>query len=363
MTLLPELPDATWFRDLRRRLGAWFDRSAKDFPWRRRSDAYAVWISEIMLQQTQVATVCGYFVRFLEAFPTVHDLAVADEEQVLRLWEGLGYYRRARQLHHAAKLIIEQYGGQFPRELEQVRRLPGIGRYSAGAILSIAYDIPQPILEANTVRVHSRLLGYEGNPHSTAGQTLLWSMAEAVIPRKRPGRLNQALMELGREVCKSRGPLCEICPVALLCQARQKGMQDRIPLAKAKLKIEEVREAAVIVRRRGKVLLIKRGDGGRWAGLWDFPRFPLDGEHPAACQKELIDGVRRLTGVEILPSELLKTLRHGVTRFRITLDCFAAEFVSETDGEIAVEKRWVRPGELEEYPLSTTGRKLADTIS
>jgi A/G-specific adenine glycosylase len=363
MTSSPTLPDAAWFRTFRRRLGGWFDRHAKDLPWRRQKDAYAVWISEIMLQQTQVATVRDYFVRFLRAFPAVEELALAEEEQVLRLWEGLGYYRRARQLHRASKIIVAEFDGVFPRDIEELRRLPGIGRYTAGAILSIAYDIPQPILEANTIRVYSRLLGYEGDPHSAAGQKLLWSMAEAVLPYKRPGRLNQALMELGREVCKSRKPLCTICPAVSLCRAAQSGSQDCIPRPKVKPKIEEVHEAAVVVRRGGRVLLIKRGDGGRWAGLWDFPRFPLHAEHPAARRKELIDGVRRLTGVTIVPGELLKTLRHGVTRFRITLDCFAAEYVSETDGETSAQVKWVRPAELEKYPLSTTGRKMAKLIS
>jgi A/G-specific adenine glycosylase len=408
------LPDAAWFRAFRRRLETWFDQHAKDLPWRRRSDAYAVWLSEVMLQQTQVATVCGYFTRFLQALPTVHDLARADEEQVLRLWEGLGYYRRARQLHRAAQVIVAEHGGEFPRDMEKARRLPGIGRYTAGAILSIAYDIPQPILEANTIRVYSRLLAFDGDPHNAAGQKLLWSMAEACIlgagvrssafrrspearspafrqspreqppkggttnngggtrneptlarlgPAKQPGRLNQALMELGREICKSRGPLCESCPAAALCRAYERGLQDRVPRPKAKPKIEEVCEAAVVVRRRGRVLLIKRGDGGRWAGLWDFPRFQLDGEHPAARHHELIEGVRKIAGIDVAPGELLKTLRHGVTRFRITLDCYAAEYVAETDGEITAEKCWVRPTELDGYPLSTTGRSLANIIS
>jgi A/G-specific adenine glycosylase len=187
-------------------------------------------------------------------------------------------------------------------------------------------------------------------------------MAEAVIPVKRPGRLNQSLMELGREVCKSRQPLCERCPVASLCKAMERGVQDRIPRPKAKAKIEEVREAAVIVRRRGRVLLIKRGDGGRWAGLWDFPRFPLEAEHPAEIRKEIIDAVRQLTGVMIGPGELLKTIRHGVTRFRITLDCFAAEYVSETGESLHTEIKWVRHSDLEKYPLSTTGRKIARMI-
>jgi A/G-specific adenine glycosylase len=363
MVKTAEIPDPAWFRLFHRRLGAWFDHHAKDLPWRRRQDAYAVWISEIMLQQTQVATVCGYFERFLQAFPTVDDLAQADEEQVLRLWEGLGYYRRARQLHAAAKILVTEHDGEFPRDLETARRLPGIGRYTAGAILSIAYDIPQPILEANTIRVFSRLLGYEGDPHSSAGRKLLWSMAESVIPRKRPGRLNQALMELGREVCKARNPLCDRCPVAPLCNALEKGLQDRIPQPKAKPKIEEVREAAVVVRRRGRVLLVKRGDGGRWAGLWDFPRFPLETEHPAARRKELIEGVRRLTGVTIAPGELLQTLRHSVTRFRITLECYAGEYVSLACESPSPQVKWVQIAELSKYPLNTTGRNIAFFIS
>ena len=374
------LPEDAWLRSFRRRLGAWFDRHGKDLPWRRRNDVYSVWVSEIMLQQTQVAAVCGYFERFLQAFPTVDDLARAKEEQVLRLWEGLGYYRRARQLHQAAKIIVAEHGGEFPRDIEALRRLPGIGRYTAGAILSIAYRIPQPILEANTIRVHSRLLGYDGDPHSAAGQKLLWSMAQVCStgfsrlsgeepPKggttnaiKRPGRLNQALMELGREVCKARKPLCESCPVVTHCRAAEKGLQDEIPRPKAKPKIEEVHEAAVVVRRNGRVLLMKRGDGGRWAGLWDFPRFPLDAEHPLARRKELIDGVRLLTGVKIIPGDLLKTIRHGVTRFRITLDCYAAEYVTETDSATLAELKWVRPAELEKYPLSTTGRTIARMI-
>ncbi|MCC6123799.1 MAG: A/G-specific adenine glycosylase [Pirellulales bacterium] len=356
------LPQIAWLRLFRRRLGSWFDLHAKDLPWRKRKDAYSVWISEIMLQQTQVATVCGYFERFLRAFPTVDNLAQAEEEQVLRLWEGLGYYRRARQLHKAAKFLVAEHGGEFPREIDAVRRLPGIGRYTAGAILSIAYDIPQPILEANTLRVYSRLLGYEGDPHSSAGQKLLWSMAEAVIPKTRSGRVNQALMELGREVCKARNALCDNCPVAPLCKALEKGLQNRIPRPKAKPKIEEVCEAAVVVRRRSRVLLVKRGDGGRWAGLWDFPRFPLNAEHPAARRKELIDGVRRLTGVTIAPGELLQTLQHSVTRFRITLECYAAEYVSEDGRKTSSEIKWLRPAELEKYPLNTTGRKIASII-
>jgi A/G-specific adenine glycosylase len=184
-------------------------------------------------------------------------------------------------------------------------------------------------------------------------------MAEAILSDKRPGRLNQSLMELGREICKSRKPLCGSCPVVAQCRAARLGIQESIPRSKSKPKIEEVREAAVVVRRRGRVLLVKRGEGGRWAGLWDFPRFPLQNEHPVASRKELIDGVRRIAGVSIAPGELVKTLRHGVTRFRITLECYAAEYVSDAE-KSPLETKWVRPGELDRYPLNTTGRKIAN---
>jgi A/G-specific adenine glycosylase len=358
------LPDAFWLRAFRRRLASWFDRSARKLPWRRNHDPYAVWVSEIMLQQTTVATVVGYFDRFLAAFPTIEALAAADEHDVLRLWEGLGYYRRARQLHRAAGILVAEHGGRFPTDAEVVRRLPGIGRYTAGAILSIAFDAREPILEANTVRVFSRLLSYDGDPRSAAGQQLLWAMAETVLPQKGSGRLNQALMELGSEVCTLRNPQCDICPVAMLCLAHQQGRQMEIPRPKAKRTIETVRQAAVVVRRRGRVLLLRWPEGQRFAGLWDFPRFPVVAQRPADLRRELAESVLALTGVVIATGRHVKTLTHTVTRFRITLECFEAEFVCNgKDPDIVPhETRWLRPAELDGYPLSSTGRKLAATV-
>jgi len=345
-------------KSFRRRLLAWFADHARDLPWRRTGDPYAVWLSEIMLQQTQVATVVPYFERFTATLPTVEALANADEQVVLRLWEGLGYYRRARQLHKAAKLILAEHGGRFPEDLSTVLRLPGIGRYTAGAILSIAFDQRQPILEANTQRVLSRLLAFRGDPSSSAGQKLLWATAEALLPQKHAGRFNQALMELGSEVCRSRTPQCEVCPVAEFCRARAEGIQAEVPRPKRKPPPEEVHEAAALVLRRGRVLLIQWPEGRRWAGLWDFPRFPVRGANRAELERELVENVRDLTGVTVRPGRLLTTLRHGVTRFRITLDCYRAEYVS--DGRAgSVLTKWVRLNELSSHPLSSTGRKLA----
>ena len=353
------LPDAGWLRSFRRRLGAWFGRHARDLPWRRRTDAYAVWVSEVMLQQTQVATVRPYFERFLAAFSTINDLAQADQQQVLRLWEGLGYYRRARQLHDAARIIAREHGGEFPRDPEAVRRLPGIGRYTAGAILSIAFDARQPILEANTQRLFSRLLAYDGGIASSEGQRLLWGLAEAVLPARGAGKLNQALMDLGSMVCTPRGPQCDNCPVAMLCRANQLQLQAEIPRPKTKPRFEDRHEVAVIVRRRGRVLLMQCAEGERWAGLWDFPRFAVQSGNGAALAQELTDLVYCRTGGRVKVGQRLATLKHGVTRFRITLDCYEAEFVCADGVKPETEIRWLRPDELVDYPLNTTGRKLA----
>jgi A/G-specific adenine glycosylase len=343
---------------------AWYRRHARDLPWRRTGDPYAVWLSEIMLQQTQVATVGPYFERFLAAFPTIEALAAADEQRVLRLWEGLGYYRRARQLHRAAEVIVREHGGRFPEEPEAVRRLPGIGRYTAGAILSIAFGQRQPILEANTTRLLARLLAYRGQPTSAEGQRLLWAAAEAVLPRKDVGHFNQAMMELGSEVCTARSPRCEQCPVVTLCGAHSQGLQHEIPQPKPKPAYEDVREAVVVVRRRGRVLLVRCGDGGRWAGLWDFPRLRVQSTRPADVERELVEGVRRLCGLTIRPGQRLATIRHGVTRYRITLDCYEAKYEAAAGVSAeAAQMKWLRPAELEAYPLSTTGRKLAKRIA
>lgn len=353
--------DSTYKREFRRRLLAWYGKSARDLPWRRTADPYAVWVSEVMLQQTQVATVVPYYRRFLAQFPSIASLAAADEQQVLKLWEGLGYYRRARQLHRAAQIICAEHAATFPRDSKVVRQLPGIGRYTAGAILSIAFDAREPILEANTLRLFSRLLAFTGNPQGTLGQQQLWGAATALLPVSAAGQFNQALMELGSQVCLPREPRCGTCPVATLCLAREQGLQNRIPRQRAKPTAEAVREAAVVVCRRNRVLLLRRGpDLARWAGLWDFPRFAFV-EHPeAASRRWLADQVAVQAGVRIEPGELLATLKHTVTRFCITLDCYLAKYVGIAGRKATrPETRWVSPRDLDDLPLNTTGRKLA----
>ena len=308
-----------WKQRLRRKLLAWYPKHARDLPWRRSHDPYHVWVSEIMLQQTQVATVEAYFVRFLSALPTVHDLAAADEQQVMRLWEGLGYYRRARQLHAAARVIIDELGGQMPRDSASLRKLPGIGRYTAGAICSIAYGQREPILEANTIRLLSRLVGYRNDPTKAAGQRVLWQTAEVILPRKNIAQFNQSLMELGSLVCTPTGPRCDQCPVASLCATHKAGLQHEIPLAKKKQTFTDLHEAAVVVRKNGLVLLRQCVDGERWAGLWDFPRFEIENHQSPQLQKnklqkELATKVHEQTGIRIEPGEQLKETTRELLR-------------------------------------------------
>jgi A/G-specific adenine glycosylase len=351
--------DCSWRQLFRRRLLAWYRKTARDLPWRRTRDPYAIWVSEVMLQQTQVATVKSYFERFLLEFPDVVALARADEGRVLRRWEGLGYYRRARQLHQAARIIVKEHAGQFPRDAQTLRALPGIGRYTAGAILSIAFDARQPILEANTQRLLSRLLAYDQDIGRADGQRVLWTFAESLLPRKGAGTLNQALMELGGEVCTPREPDCDGCPVAAQCAARQQGRQQEIPLPKKSLCYKDVHEVAVVVRRRGRILLRQCAAGERWAGLWDFPRFAMPAQPMSHSPSEIETRVRDLTGLTIELQDRLTRIKHGVTRYRITLDCYQSRARSGRRRGGAKRLPWVRPDELEDYPLSVTGRQIS----
>ena len=368
-------------RRLRRNLISWYERHARDLPWRRTRDPYQIWISEIMLQQTTVAAVIPYFERFMARFPKVEALAQAEESDVLRLWEGLGYYSRARNIHKAAHLIAGEFGGEFPQSVEELQQLPGIGRYTAGAIASFAFDRRAPIVEANTLRLYSRLLGYRGDPRFTAGQQTLWQFAEDVLPQKSPGVFNQALMEVGATVCTPVSPDCRNCPVRTCCRAFAEGIQHQVPAPKARPQTTHVVEATVAIRRGKRFLLRQRGPEERWAGLWDFPRFPLEngvGEAVVAefsgssglrqpglfgnARRDLEGQLEAATGIRAEIRSKAAEIRHGVTRFRIHLLCFLADHcggrADSTRGQ-----RWFSPAKFPDLPLSMTGRKFANLLS
>src|SRR5579884_2755556 len=346
---------------LSRRLRSWFIRNQRDLPWRRDRDPYRIWVSEVMLQQTQAATVIPYFEKFLRAFPTVADLAAADEQAVLRHWEGLGYYRRARDLHRAAQEIMARHNGKIPDDPAVLGRLPGLGRYTCNAVLSQALDRRLPILEANSQRVLSRLFGRTEDPRQDPARRWLWQTAEDLLPATRIGAFNQALMELGALVCTPTAPRCGDCPLAARCVARQKGLQETIPAKAPPPETVLVQEASVVVRRGAEVLLVQRPEHGRWANLWEFPHGPLqDGESHEQAARRL---VRKETGLKIRLGPELLTIRHGVTRFQITMVCFEADHAGGTfQSTFYRQGLWLRPEELSAYPVSAPQRRLAHTL-
>ena len=336
-----------------RALLTWYARARRDLPWRRSPDPYRVWVSEIMLQQTQVERVKDFFVRFTGRFPDVASLAAAREAEVLRLWEGLGYYRRARQLHAAAKRIVVDHEGRFPRTAAELRTLPGIGRYTAGAIASIAFDEPEPIVEANSRRVIARLVGHDEPLGGAADDEPIWEAARALVPRRHPGRFNQALMDLGALVCTPSRPLCGTCPLADACVAHRDGRVDEIPRRAARRDVKQMRETAVVVSRGGRVLVVQRGAGEWWAGLWDFPRVP----GRAARAARGIAASPELAPLGCGRPEPLGTVTHTVTHHRITLDIVRS--AARLRGAAAGNRRWVTPGELASLAMSSPARRIA----
>jgi A/G-specific adenine glycosylase len=344
------------------RLLVWFDRRQRDLPWRRDRDPYRIWVSEVMLQQTQVATVIPYFERFLAAFPRLADLAAADEQDVLRLWAGLGYYRRARDLHRAARQVVAEHAGRLPTDPDVLRSLPGFGRYTCNAVLSQAHDLRLPILEANSARVLSRLLALREDPRQAVAQKKLWQAAEDLLPARRAGAFNQALMELGALVCTAQSPHCSECPLAEHCQARWLGLQDAIPARAPAPQVETVHEVAVAIRRGRQVLLVQRpASASRWANMWELPHAPVEqGDVSAAAAGKV---ALELTGLQVEPGAELLTIRHGVTRFRITLSCFEAGYrAGDFASSFYVAARWLEPADLLTYPISSPQRRLAAAL-
>ena len=372
----------------------WYDKHGRELPWRSSSDPYRVWLSEIMLQQTTVTAVVPYFERFLAVFPTVHDLAVANVDQVLRLWEGLGYYSRARNLHRAANMICDQHGGQFPSHVEQLNALPGVGRYTAGAIVSFAFNRPAPIVEANTERLYARLMGLRDDVKSSSGQKQLWQFAETIVPQKRAGDANQALMDVGSSICTPQDPNCSECPLSPFCKAFLDSTQKEIPVRKPRTTITEVNELAVVLHHNGKVLLRRRTSSERWAGMWDFARFEVL-QRDRQIVSDLVLSLPKQSGGQskarslfelprvIVPDEIAAQVdaqlrmrptqatatmefKYSVTRYRVTLSCLLCDTNKpRTTKRTASDEspQWFPLHELQDLPLSQTGRRIANWVS
>jgi len=342
-------------------LATWSAEHGRHLPWRACGDPYRVWISEIMLQQTTVTAVIPYFERFLAAFPTLSDLAAADESAVLRLWEGLGYYSRARNLHAAARKLMTEQAGQFPCDVATLQSLPGIGRYTAGAIASFAFNAPAPIVEANTQRLYARLLGEPRDVKTSAVQLRLWSFATELVTTQTtdnfgPSEINQSLMDLGATVCTPTSPDCAHCPASRFCLAYETEQQHIIPQLPQRPPLTDVVDITVAIQQSGRYLLRQRQPGERWAGLWDFPRYTVPAEQLPV--DVLGRQVRDQLGLDLHIGPQVTQFKHGVTRYRITLLCHTATVIS---GDIAESDSvcWASPADFESYALSVTGRKFA----
>ena len=349
---------------IRRELPKWFARFGRELPWRKTSDPYRILVSEIMLQQTTVTAVRPYYERFLSRFPTIESLAFSSEEEVLRLWEGLGYYSRGRNLRKAAMLVCDRFGGHFPETVAGLKELPGIGRYVAGAVASFAFGVRAPIVEANTLRLYSRLLGFAGDPRNSAGQQVLWAFAESILPAQGIGDFNQALMDLGSMVCTPKNPDCPRCPLKTVCCALANGTQNEIPQKATRPDITDVTELTIAVMAGDRVFLRQRNATERWAGLWDFPRFACEpGEHSETRLRQLVtahlQGEYGLSVAQILP---LTRLKHSVTRYRIDLHCYTAQLCGEAVARLQDNELWVEQQTLAERPMSVTGRKFAKEL-
>src|SRR5262245_18972756 len=293
----------------RRPLLAWYRRHRRDLPWRATRDPYRIWVSEVMLQQTQVATARPYYDAFLRRFPTLPSLAAAREPQVLAAWSGLGYYRRARHLHAAARAVASEHGGRVPNDPETFGRLPGVGRYTTGAVLSIAFDRPLAALDGNVARVLSRWFAVRVSVRESQGARRLWRLAQALVPMRRSGDWNQALMELGATICTPRSPVCEKCPVSRFCRARALGRPEAFPPIAPRRATERVRRAVAVIERGGRVLMARRS-GTLLDGLWEPP-----GVEPSdrASARRSLESLLAAAGLRAKLEPTRQRVRHAIT--------------------------------------------------
>ncbi len=347
-----------------RDLLVWYDTCKRDLPWRRLGhDPYAVWVSEIMLQQTTVAAVIPFYHKWMERFPTVQALADAPLDDVLKYWAGLGYYARARNLHKGAQRVVAEFGGVVPSDPATLLSLPGIGRYTAGAILSIAFNLDAPILDANVIRVMARVHAVTGDPKtSTQTQTELWRLAEEAIPSGRAGDFNQALMELGALVCEAGAPKCGTCPVHAGCRAKEMGEPTAFPQFSSVKKWTDVEDVSVALRdpkRSGETLIVQRSpDLPLWGGLWEMPRGTRqDGESLEACAAR---AVCESVGVSVHGLRPFGVIKHVVANRRITLHGFEAEGIGEVSGD--ARYAWVSAEGRTEFALATPQVKLMELL-
>ena len=342
--------------ELRQSLLTWYATAGRDLPWRRTCDPYSIWVSEAMLQQTQVKTVIPYYQRWLEQFPNIEQLATADLQQVLKVWEGLGYYSRARNLHRAAQKIVQEYGGVFPPTLAEVLALPGIGRTTAGGILSAAFNQPVAILDGNVKRVLTRLVALPTPPAKATKQ--LWQISETVLDRNQPREFNQALMDLGATVCTPKNPACDQCPWSAHCQAYSIGIQSQLPMRETASPLpHKTIGVAVIWDEQQRILIDRRRPEGLLGGLWEFPGGKLEpGETIEECiKREILEEL----AIDIEVGDRLITIDHAYSHFRVTLTVHHCRHLSGVPQPLECDEiRWVTLEEIDQFPFPKANTQI-----
>ena len=335
----------------------WYGRHQRTLPWRGVGDPYAIWVSEIMLQQTQVATVRPYYRRFLRRFASVRKLAKAPLADVLKAWEGLGYYGRARNLHRAAKQIVKDFAGKLPHTAPELINLPGIGRYTAGAIASIAFGLDEPVLDGNVTRVLCRVFRVRTNPKESATQKKLWSLARRLVPPGKADLFNQALMDLGAIVCTPRRPDCLHCPLKTLCLAYKHNQQEALPVKVKRAPLPHHDIGVGIVWKNGKILIDQRKPEGLLGGLWEFPGGKVkEGETLPAC---VCREVREELAIRVRVGALLLTVKHAYSHFKITLHVYHCTWLSGRPQALAcIDWKWVTVEALEKYAFPSANKKI-----
>ena len=343
------------------RLFNWYQEHARCLPWRKNPTPYQVWISEVMLQQTRVETVIPYYERWMEHYPTLAVFACASQQEVLAMWEGLGYYSRARNLHRAAQIVMNEYGGELPEKVSLLRSLPGIGRYTAGAIASIAFGLDAPVMDGNIRRVLARVFDIHQPVGSKKGEERFWELASAHLPQGQAGKFNQALMDLGALICTPHQPNCVICPLNSSCEAFSLGVQTERPVKLPKESVPHYTVSSAIIQRDGQVLIAQRPANGLLGGMWEFPGGKVEpGE-------DLVSGLKREIreelGVEIEVDTTFGIYQHAYTHFRITLHAYLCKLNgSQPQTKYHTELIWTNPHSLRNYPMGKVDRQISNSL-
>ncbi len=343
--------------DFRKRLLNWYSENQRRLPWRETSNPYFIWVSEVMLQQTQVVKVLEYYRKFIKTFPDIRRLAAADLQDVLKVWEKMGYYARARNLHKAARMIVEELDGEIPSEYERFRKLPGVGEYIAAAVMSIAFNKSYAVADGNVKRVLSRIFLMEAPVNGSGSGKIYRERADFLLDKEHTGMFNQAMMELGATICKPQNPLCDQCPVSNYCAANRESRQQDFPLRKPARKIPEYHIAVGVVHKNGQILITRRKNEGLLGGLWEFPGGKVRPGETAgeACLRE----IREEVGLSVDIIDYLTEVKHAYTHFKIVMDVYRCKYLT---GKVKLngpqDYRWISLEEIERYPFPMANHKF-----